>query len=533
MNSSFLRFATVLFLSFTLSFSDAQDFLPEKQIYNSLDETLAGKRINQNFPSDFLLEGSSRGMSRGMGGNESIGLYDTVTTYLIADLPDERRTREIDDDGNVLLEQLEYWQNGQWNYDHRILQSYDNGNMVKSETEVWDNGEWVNRWRSEYSYDDESKLIFSVVYKWVDVEWHKQQRDSYEYDENGSETKWVLEYWENDKWVMEYRNTYKYDNRGNEIEYIEENKDLDGRMRYYKKYEKTFNENNKLEESILYVYAASSWTKMFRFSNQYDENGNQIEFLFQKIDGRGWGNYQKYLFTHDSKGNALTDIAQVWIDDEWINDVRYDYTYDSNNKITTSLLNEWSGNEWQEIVLDSFNYNSSISLTYHSRYVFPEPGDQDMWLYREIYTADDDGNIISGYYQIYEDETWKNAEGVLEIISRDLEVGSFRGYDKNGIHRIEISYKEVDVRTDTDEIPIKNTFTLYPNPAYDYTIVEFGEEVIGSVELYDIQGRRVNYLLMNNRRDVVIPLSSLQAGIYFLKAKINSGDIYTTKLIKE
>jgi hypothetical protein len=71
--------------------------------------------------------------------------------------------------------------------------------------------------------------------------------------------------------------------------------------------------------------------------------------------------------------------------------------------------------------------------------------------------------------------------------------------------------------------------TVYPNPASDWIMVE-SNTPISTIGIYDISGRNVNsykYL-----QDQIISISHLPAGIYFISASTDKGQIIN-KIIKK
>lgn len=75
----------------------------------------------------------------------------------------------------------------------------------------------------------------------------------------------------------------------------------------------------------------------------------------------------------------------------------------------------------------------------------------------------------------------------------------------------------------------KEKFSIYPNPAKDnFTIQANNNVAIEEVKVYDLLGK----MIINDKKQNVINISSLNKGIYLVKIDTNEGN-YTSKIIKE
>ena len=89
-------------------------------------------------------------------------------------------------------------------------------------------------------------------------------------------------------------------------------------------------------------------------------------------------------------------------------------------------------------------------------------------------------------------------------------------------------------------IPVKKVydedhFRLYPNPAYNYVVIEYtmkNENLKGFISFIDNNGKTVkNMVLQYNHDYLVIPIADLPNGIYICKFVINNKTIEAEKLI--
>lgn len=75
----------------------------------------------------------------------------------------------------------------------------------------------------------------------------------------------------------------------------------------------------------------------------------------------------------------------------------------------------------------------------------------------------------------------------------------------------------------------KSEITIFPNPSSGIFNINFGDENISSVEVYDMQGRKVYEQKIAQKKEVAIDLSSLVAGVYVIKV---GGEVIFTINIK-
>ncbi|MFW0738935.1 T9SS type A sorting domain-containing protein [Flavobacterium sp. T12S277] len=101
-------------------------------------------------------------------------------------------------------------------------------------------------------------------------------------------------------------------------------------------------------------------------------------------------------------------------------------------------------------------------------------------------------------------------------------------YDRNGVKDKE--YKVVKIPTQTLGVaninkPDTENITVYPNPAIDYLYVESKNEVIKTIELYDMTGRVVKSYKPLDVKGNKIALPGLTSGNYILKINNTSKKI--------
>jgi beta-glucanase (GH16 family) len=74
-------------------------------------------------------------------------------------------------------------------------------------------------------------------------------------------------------------------------------------------------------------------------------------------------------------------------------------------------------------------------------------------------------------------------------------------------------------------------FNFYPNPVESRLVIQ-GEEIIQSVEIWDIMGKKIRQITDDNKSRMVINTSGLSVGLYILRIKTRTNQIYSDRFFK-
>ena len=78
----------------------------------------------------------------------------------------------------------------------------------------------------------------------------------------------------------------------------------------------------------------------------------------------------------------------------------------------------------------------------------------------------------------------------------------------------------------------KEIISIFPNPTTGELRIENGELRIRSVEVFDVYGRKLQSKIVNLKSEIVLDISHLNSGIYFVKISTEQGEI-VKKIIKQ
>jgi uncharacterized Ntn-hydrolase superfamily protein len=81
-------------------------------------------------------------------------------------------------------------------------------------------------------------------------------------------------------------------------------------------------------------------------------------------------------------------------------------------------------------------------------------------------------------------------------------------------------------------VDLSSSISIYPNPAKDLLNIRSNGFTINSLNIFDMQGRRIYNHSENGDNAIVINMSSYQSGVYFVKVDTEIGSI-TKKIIKK
>jgi hypothetical protein len=98
-----------------------------------------------------------------------------------------------------------------------------------------------------------------------------------------------------------------------------------------------------------------------------------------------------------------------------------------------------------------------------------------------------------------------------------------------------IAYKNIENLVSNDELSLENTadaYRIYPNPSNDFINLNLANEDKGVMTLFDTQGELIKIQAQTTVSTTwQIPVSEINAGIYFLQIKRSNGEIRTEKVV--
>ena len=109
--------------------------------------------------------------------------------------------------------------------------------------------------------------------------------------------------------------------------------------------------------------------------------------------------------------------------------------------------------------------------------------------------------------------------GVLRCFSNDaLGVVDFVPFHESGPYPFNLSDFEYycDALSSTEETPSNSSFSVYPNPSYDYLTIASSEQRIDQIAIYNLNGALVNSFEPDHTQ-YELDVSQLPAGVYVIQ----------------
>ena len=123
-------------------------------------------------------------------------------------------------------------------------------------------------------------------------------------------------------------------------------------------------------------------------------------------------------------------------------------------------------------------------------------------------------NVLAGRYQVVLDipgtEHIDNPQ-IIDINDGDTIKNIAYEITENGIVNKSGGVGVKQLKIENGELKI------YPNPTNNQLIIENGKQIISTIEMYDVFGRLLQSKIVNLQSEIVVDVSCLEKGIYFLK----------------
>ncbi len=272
-------------------------------------------------------------------------LNNHETGYLIQKWQNNDWVNDIDE-GIVLNEQnfpqidsLRSWEDNKWVNQFKHIYTYNSNNDVKNAiTMQWNDTTktWVKMVNLTLNYDEEFKVIESLMEIWDDTNWTPIIKGNYVYNDFDSLKISLTQMWMGDEYIDNERITYKYNEKKLKVEELYEN----------------------------WLFFQSAWAKSLRYKYEYNNSGQQIVKYDEQWDLATGDKkvYKKISTTYTGKYIA-EELTQEWKDTDWVNTDLNTYTY-NDNKMTKNLWQKWddTNNKWYNFERWTFTYGNTVAV---------------------------------------------------------------------------------------------------------------------------------------------------------------------------
>jgi hypothetical protein len=239
----------------------------------------------------------------------------------------------------------------------------------------------------------------------------------------------------------------------------------------------------------------NAWIYSYKYEYTYDANNNLTSEIYSWWDTgiNAWRYNYRYEYTYDANNNLTSEIYSNWDAgiNAWIFNYKYEYTYDANNNMTSEIYSWWDTgiNAWIFNFKYGYTYNLEVNV---SEIIAPE------WYYDYVYPSIYNELLTEIYY------SWDGTD--FTINSKE----TFYYSDIVGIN----------------EIIDNSIFTIYPNPANDYIMINVGLSNMNEIQIFNVYGQCVMSVdTQNNISEYRLDISNLPAGMYFIRITNDKNNI--------
>lgn len=282
---------------------------------------------------------------------------------------------------------------------------------------------------------------------------------------------------------------------------------------------------------------------------------NNFETNLFSFDGTNWVN-RTYLFSNPLMSDLPTSISVDKENTIWI--CSFETVYRVQNNISTSYFLPYLGNSGMSVnsVVADTNNVKWFSNTNNALIRF----DNSSW---EFIKAADSNGYFTGFTNLSLDKN-RNQIWLPSGLQPNMEFSGITNFDgQNFIHYNMLNnqfpfYQIQKVIVDQYNnkwvatalagvivfnenglsLGIKNqvqneNFSIYPNPAKDFITIDFNNNYINHLSVFDIHGKEVISTDANQKEhSITVNVSSLSKGIYFVQIKTNNGIVNKKIIIK-
>jgi hypothetical protein len=444
---------------------------------------------------------------------------------------------------------LSYWIDNQWVINYKESRIYDENSFWIEYLELAAIDATQNQWDTlekvvmQHAADGLDTL--TIVYEDDGDGLVPEERGHHYYNDKGLKIKVIFEHWENDEWVFSTQRLMEYDSNGVQIslEYYQ----WDGtQWLITSKRIEDYDSNNNLIYLELYTASGGQLVGSTKYTRIYNADKKPILLINYQWINQQWQPKDSTIFDYDPNLIEILNESYIWNGTQWekklkkittqTNDLAdeiltpntYKYFYktlSSNQLQLDTLLSDWS-------LFDStVYYYSTYSLT-KTVSVVTLAADNISYTSAVL-----NGKVDAGDYALSEvgfaykalsdsDYTFVNAPLAtnFSFLLNNLQEGMKYRYKAFAINVLDdtIYGKILTFTLPQQPSNILNTeqnkIQLYPNPATSQLKIKNVQlKDVENVEIIDILGRVQQSTSVNQQSEIIIDVSHLAKGIYFIK----------------
>jgi len=218
---------------------------------------------------------------------------------------------------------------------------------------------WINIQRSRFEFDSWGNVTLEVVEKYQDGEWKTETGIKLEYELSGGKpVKYTISHYnpQTQLYTVVSRTTQTYDSNGlvatmmNEV-YEAGNWVNSSRVAY------TWKSADEMASMLMENWETNQWVFYGRYDYTYTTYGSFTAiFNIYEPESQQYMPYLRETTTYDSHGNLTLQTTEAWLGIMWMvtSGTKIDLTYQGNNP-TQKITQEYSGMDYQNMTKEVFS----------------------------------------------------------------------------------------------------------------------------------------------------------------------------------
>jgi hypothetical protein len=276
-------------------------------------------------------------------------------------------------------------------------------------------------------------------------------------------------------------------------------------------------------QSSYYSNTNSVWKNLLRYEYSYNPNGDVSSILVKLWSDTAWKVNSLNTYIYDNGLLKSRNITR-WYNDKWNNSSKTEYFYSTGTEPDSTIYYNFSNNAFQQSAKNIYTYNTDGNITEDMDYFWDNNANGWFVAIRKSYTYNSKKLNTRIVYSEKAQVGWKTISTEEMTYDSDNDLRQIDTKDANG----QITRKRVYIynspATGIQSLPSLNVKT-YPNPASEVIMFEFSEADNYTVDLVNLEGKKISYTTPLGSNSYRINVSSLDRGIYFYSIKNNKEKI--------
>ncbi len=263
---------------------------------------------------------------------------------------------------------VQYWRNNNWE------NSIDFGTVLNEQyypvtdsLRSWEDSNWVNQYKHIYYYNSNNDVKQVITMSWNDTtkSWRNLVNMLMNYDDEFKVIESLMQTWDGTNWAPLFKEFFYYNDvdscKGSLSQLWMVDKYID-----YEKITRKFNEKNLKVDELYesWQFYLNKWATSRRYQYEYNNSDQEIVKYDEEWDLATGDKkvYQKISTTYTGKyiGEELT---QEWKDSSWVNTDLNTYTYE-DDCMTLNIWQKWddTNNNWYNFERWTFTYIPTVEV---------------------------------------------------------------------------------------------------------------------------------------------------------------------------